>query len=382
MIIIMKPEIDPNGPETHQVLEFLRQFPEIKTRMSGVRGTMRTVTEIYLIGPTHNVPQEPIERMPGVERVVRISSKYRQIGRHGGQVEELGFEYNGLSFNQGTLHIFLGPCAVDTPENIETICRNLQRCGVRTARMGAYKPRTSPYDFQGHGKACLPWVFEMAGKYGIRVVSMEVLKEVQIEEIHDALEKAGHPTGVMLQIGTRNAQNFELLKAVGSQNEFPVLYKRGMGLTIEEALNACEYIASEGNRNIVFCLRGVKTRLGDPHRNLVDFTHVSVVKRLTRLPVCADPTHAVGTKDRGTDGILEIFHAAAQAVIAGANMLIAEVHPRPEQALCDGPQAMTMPEIDHFMADMAIVRRSYEERKALAERELFREWLPGTGSTA
>ncbi|MEF3169276.1 MAG: 3-deoxy-7-phosphoheptulonate synthase [Deltaproteobacteria bacterium] len=382
MIIIMKPEIDPNGPEIRQVLDFLRQFPEIKAQISGVRGAIRTVTEIYLIGPTHNVPQEAIERMPGVEKLVRISSKYRQIGRHGGQLDEIGFEYNGLIFNQDSFHIFMGPCAVDTPEHVEAICRNLERCGIRTARMGAYKPRTSPYDFQGHGKACLPWVFELAGKYGIKVISMEVLKEVHIEEIADALEKAGNPTGVMLQIGTRNAQNFELLKAVGAQDKFPVLYKRGMGLSIEEALNACEYIASEGNRKIVFCLRGVKTRLGDPHRNLVDFSHVSVVKRLTRLPVCVDPTHSVGTKDRATDNILEIFHAAAQGVITGANMILVEVHPRPELALCDGPQALTMPEIDHFLADMAIVRKAYEERKALAARELFRQWHPGTGPTA
>jgi 3-deoxy-7-phosphoheptulonate synthase len=348
----------------------------IKTRISGIRGTSRTVTEIYLIGPTHDIPTENIENMPGVEKVVRVSSKYKQIGRHGGQLDEIGFEYNGIVFNQDSFHIFLGPCAVDTPENVENTFRNLQRCGINTARMGAYKPRTSPYDFQGHGKTCLPWVFELAGKYGVKVIAMEVLREIHLEEIKEALERAGNPTGVMIQIGTRNAQNFELLKEVGSQDEFPVLYKRGMGLSLEEALNACEYIASEGNRNIVICLRGVKTRLGDPHRNLVDFAHVPVVKRLTRLPVCVDPTHSVGIKDRANDGILDIFHAASQGVIAGANMLLTEVHPRPEQALCDGPQALTMPEIDHFVSDMEIVRRAYKERKKLAQKELFKKWHP------
>jgi 3-deoxy-7-phosphoheptulonate synthase len=236
--------------------------------------------------------------------------------------------------------------------------------------MGAYKPRTSPYDFQGHGKSCLPWVFELAGKYGIKIVAIEVLRAVHIEEINDALEQAGHPTGVMLQTGTRNAQNFELLKAVGTQHEFPVLYKRGLGLSLEESLNACEYIASEGNRKIVVCLRGIKTRMGEPHRNLVDFTHVPVVKRLTRLPVCIDPTHSVGSKDRAPDGLLDIFHATAQGVIAGANMILVECHPRPEVALCDGPQALTMQEIDHFIADVEIVRRAYEERRALAEKDL------------
>jgi 3-deoxy-7-phosphoheptulonate synthase len=379
MIIIMKPDIDPVGPEMAQLLDYLRQFPNIKTRTSGIRGTSRVVTEIYLIGPTHDIPTEPIERIPGVEKVVRVSSKYRQIGRHGGQLGQFGFEYKGVAFNQDCLHIFIGPCAVDTPEHAEIIFRNLQRTGIVTTRMGAYKPRTSPYDFQGHGKACLPWVFELAGKYGIKVIAMEVLRAVHIEEINAAMEDAGNPTGVMLQVGTRNAQNFELLKAVGCQQEFPVLYKRGMGLSLEESLNACEYIASEGNRNIVFCLRGVKTRLGDPHRNLVDFSHVPVVKRLTRLPVCVDPTHSVGSKDRATDGLLDIFHASAQGVVAGANMILIEFHPRPELALCDGPQALTMQELDHFLADTEIVRRAYQERRDLAARELFKDWHPEQG---
>ncbi|NDY42514.1 3-deoxy-7-phosphoheptulonate synthase [Dissulfurirhabdus thermomarina] len=374
MIIILKPDTDPAGPEVAQILEYLRQFPDVKTRLSGVRGASRVVSEIYLIGPTHSVPMETLERMAGVERVVRISSKYRQIGRHGGQLEEFGFDYNGIHFDQNCFHVFMGPCAVDTPENVEAMCRSMQRLGVTTARMGAYKPRTSPYDFQGHGKACLPWVFEIAGKYGIKVIAMEVLRAVHIEEIFEALEAAGRPTGVMLQVGTRNAQNFELLKAVGSQQEFPVLYKRGMGLTLEESLNACEYIASEGNRNIVFCLRGVKSHLGEPHRNLIDFGHVPVLKRLTRLPVCVDPTHSVGTKDRAPDGILDIFHATAEGVVAGANMVLVEFHPKPETALCDGPQALTLSEMEHYLEDVRIVREAYEQRKALAERRVFGEW--------
>jgi len=373
MIIILKPDVDPNGKELHNIIDYLQQFPDIKTKISGIRGVSRVVTEIYLIGATHDIPSDVIERMPGVEKVVRVSSKYRQIGRHGGQLDQIGFEYQGLTFSQDTLHIFIGPCAVDTPEHLETILRNMQRLGIKTARMGVYKPRTSPYDFQGHGRSCLPWVFELAGKYGIKVIAMEVLRPEHIDEIREELERAGRPTGVMLQIGTRNAQNFELRKTVGSQQEFPVLYKRGMGLTLEESLNAAEYIASEGNRNIIFCLRGVKVELGKPHRNLIDFGHVPVVKRLTRLPVCIDPTHSVGSKDRASDGLLDIFHATAQGVIAGANMILVEFHPRPELALCDGPQALTMKEMEHFVHDVNIVRKCYEERRALGERELFRQ---------
>lgn len=147
-----------------------------------------------------------------------------------------------------------------------------------------------------------------------------------------------------------------------------MLYKRGMGITLEESLNACEYIASEGNRNIVFCLRGVKTNLGDPHRNLVDFAHVPVVKSLTRLPVCVDPTHSVGRRHLAPDGLQEIFHIAAQGVIAGANAILVEFHPRPEEALCDGPQALTLEELPHFKEDMYLVREAYLARKALAQK--------------
>ena len=194
MIIILKPDIDPSGPEINNILEYLKQYPDIKTQISGVRGTSRVVTELYLIGPTHDVPQEVIEQMPGVERVVRVSSKYRQIGRHGGQLQELGFTYKGMEFNQSAFHMFLGLCVVDTHEHVEIIFRHLNQYGIKTTRMGAYKPRTSPYDFQGHGKACLPWLFELAGKYDIRIIAMEVLRPKHIEEIRQALHEAGDPT--------------------------------------------------------------------------------------------------------------------------------------------------------------------------------------------
>jgi 3-deoxy-7-phosphoheptulonate synthase len=237
---------------------------------------------------------------------------------------------------------------------------------VHTVRAGVYKPRTSPYDFQGRGAACLPHLFETAGKYGIKIIAMEITRESQIDEVRGALAASGNATGVMLQIGTRNAQNFELLKAVGAQTEFPVLYKRGMGITLEESLNAVEYIASGGNRRIIFCLRGVKSNLGEPHRNLVDFAHVPTVRRLTRLPVCIDPSHAVGRRDRSSDGLADLLHAGAQGIIAGANVLLVDVHPRPAEALCDGPQALTLDELAHLLEDARAVRRAYEERLRIA----------------
>ncbi|MBI4510844.1 MAG: 3-deoxy-7-phosphoheptulonate synthase [Deltaproteobacteria bacterium] len=369
MIVIFNPDVDPQGDEVRLLLATITSYPGVKTTVHHVYGATRTLTEVYLIGKTEIVPTSAVETLPGVERVVRVSEKYRILGRHRGQLEAVGFVYNGLTFDQDSLHVFAGLCAVDTREHVEKTVAALSRAGVKTTRMGAYKPRSSPYDFQGHGKACLPYVFELCGKYGIRVIAMEVLHESHIDEIRQALAQAGEPTGVMLQIGTRNAQNFELLKHVGQQKEFPVLFKRGMGITLEESLNACEYVASEGNRNIVFCLRGAKTHLGDPHRNFVDVAHVPVVKRLTRMPVCVDPSHSVGKRDRAPDGLLEIHHVTAQGVIAGANMVLVDVHPAPEKALCDGPQALLLEELDVFLEDVRIARDAYDRRKALAARK-------------
>jgi 3-deoxy-7-phosphoheptulonate synthase len=173
---------------------------------------------------------------------------------------------------------------------------------------------------------------------------------------------------VVLQIGTRNTQNFELLKAVGRQKEFPVLIKRGFGITLDESLNAAEYLASEGNQRVIFGLRGMKTHLGDPHRNFVDFSHVPVVKRLTRMPVCVDPSHSVGSRAAGPDGILDLMHVTAQAVAAGANMVLVDFHPDPAKALVDGPQALLLSELAHFLGDVEIARQAYLQRVALAQR--------------
>ncbi|MEO6575525.1 MAG: 3-deoxy-7-phosphoheptulonate synthase [Polyangiaceae bacterium] len=362
MIIILKPDVLPDGPEVREILTQAARYPNIATKVHTYRGQTHSLTEVHLIGETKVVPAEHFAERPYVVRVVRVSEKYRLLGRHGGEVDAIGFEYRGVRFGQDTLNLFPGLCAVDTRENVEATMKAIVAQGLKTCRMGAYKPRTSPYDFQGHGKECLPFVFELAVKYGIEVIAMEVTHESHISEIRDALGAAKDRTGVMLQIGTRNAQNFELLKAVGQQREFPVLFKRGMGITLEEALNACEYVASEGNQNIVFCLRGVKSHLGAPHRNLVDFAHVAVVKRLTRLPVCIDPSHSAGGRALCPDGLTEVHHVTAGGVIAGANMVLVDFHPDPKSAVCDGPQALTLEELPAFVEDVKIVREAYLRR--------------------
>jgi 3-deoxy-7-phosphoheptulonate synthase len=370
MIVILKADVNEQSPEFRQILDYLANKPNIRTRLHQEIGSIRTLTEIYLIGDTMSLDRAEIESLPGVERVVRISEEYRIVGRHHDDTRSVGFDYNGVRFDQGNLNVFAGLCAVDTPEHVELMLKALRDAGQVCTRMGAYKPRTNPYSFQGHGRHCLPWVFELAGRYGIKVIAMEITHDSHLDEIREALHRTGQPTGVMLQIGTRNIQNFELLKIVGRQREFPVLLKRGFGITLEESLNAAEYLASEGNARIVFGLRGMKTNMGDPHRNFVDFAHVPVVKRLTRMPVCIDPSHSVGSRDRAPDGILDVAHVTAQGVIAGANMILVDFHPAPARALVDGPQALTLEELPWFLDDVALARETYEKRRARARRFL------------
>lgn len=367
MILILKPNISPDSREYKRLEDHLQNLTNIEYRIHKVQGAEQVLTEIYLIGSTSALSLEEMRAFQAVDHVVRISQEYKVLGRHKGDNRPSHFTYNGVEFSQNNLNVFAGLCAVDSPESVETMMKALKSYGQVCTRMGAYKPRTSAYSFQGHGKNCLPYVFELAGKYGIKVIAMEVTHESHVDEINCALDQTGRPTGVMLQIGTRNTQNFELLKSVGRQQEFPVLLKRGFGITLDESLHAAEYLASEGNQKVVFGLRGMKTNIGDPHRNMVDFAHVPVVKRLTRMPVCIDPSHSVGARFRGPDNILDIMHVTAQGVIAGANMILVDFHPDPSVALVDGPQALRMEELPKFLEDVRIVREAFEKRLSLFE---------------
>jgi 3-deoxy-7-phosphoheptulonate synthase len=371
MILILDENTDAQSDEYRQLMEGLARLENIESRVHQIQGSARAVREIYLIGDTKPLQIDDMRALPCVAQAIRVSEEYRVLGRHKGDNRPAHFDYQGLRFGQDTLHVFAGLCAVDTREHVEEMMRALKDNGQSCTRMGAYKPRTSPYAFQGHGKKCLPWVFELAGKYDIKVVAMEVTHESHVVEIREALELTGNPTGILLQIGTRNTQNFELLKAVGRQTTYPVVIKRGFGITLDESLNAAEYLASEGNSKVIFALRGMKTNLGDPHRNFVDFAHVPVVKRLTRMPVCVDPSHSVGSRATSPEGIFDAFHVTAQAVIAGANMVLVDFHPNPSKALVDGPQALTLDELPYFLEDVAIARDAYLKRAEAAAN--FRE---------
>ncbi|MFT7484908.1 MAG: 3-deoxy-7-phosphoheptulonate synthase [Candidatus Paceibacteria bacterium] len=359
MIIVLRPDLQPLESTLHSIEAIATTYEGVDVRTYNFEGSRHRFTEVHLLGQTAKVPVDPFNLLPGVLKVFRVSTRYRLIGRHASDHGPVGFTYNGVTFDESEVHVFAGLCAVDTREHVDQMFAACEASGLTTTRMGAYKPRTSPYDFQGLGASCLPWVFESAGNHGVRIVSMEVTDARQIDEIRQALAVSGQATGVMLQVGTRNAQNFELLKAIGQQHEFPVLFKRGMGITLEESLNACEYIASEGNSDILFCLRGVKSHLGDPHRNLVDFAHVPVVRRQTRLPVCIDPSHSVGRMATAPDGLPDIFHATGQGIVAGATSVLIDYHPHPEAALCDGPQALLNEDLPAFLNYVNIMRKAY-----------------------
>ena len=365
MLVILHPDTQPDSKACRETFKHLRQLRGVDIREHVIQGQQQSLTEIYLLGDTHEIDREEIEALPCVERVIRISQEYRILGRHRDEHRVTGFDYNGLRFDQESLHVFAGLCAVDNPGNVESMMRAVSEHGQFCTRMGAYKPRTNPYSFQGHGAACLPYVFELAGKYGIKVIAMEVTHESHVEEIDRCLQACGHPTGVMLQIGTRNIQNFELLKAIGKQTTYPALLKRGFGITLNESLNAAEYLASEGNSRVIFCLRGMKSEFGAPHRNMVDFTQVPVLKRLTRMPVCIDPSHSVGSREADPMGMMDVTHATAQGIIAGANMVLVDFHPQPEEALVDGPQALLMSELGPFLEDIQIARQAYLARRQL-----------------
>lgn len=365
MLILLHPDTLPDSAEYQSLLHYLNALPGIEVRVHTVQGQQQNLTEIYLIGKTAALSQDDIAALPGVERVIRISEEYRILGRHKDEKRTTTFHYNGIEFGQYNLNIFAGLCAVDNEAHVKIMLAALQKAGLNCTRMGAYKPRTNPYSFQGHGKGCLPYVFEHAGKHQIKVIAMEITHESHIEEIDSCLNACGRPTGVMLQVGTRNTQNFELLKAIGRQSSYPVLLKRGFGITLNESLNAAEYLASEGNSQVIFCLRGMKTSFAAPHRNMVDFSHVPVIHRLTRMPVCIDPSHSVGSREQSPDKILDLCNATAQGVIAGANMILVDFHPAPEKALVDGPQALHMNELPLFVEDVRIAREAYERRRAL-----------------
>jgi 3-deoxy-7-phosphoheptulonate synthase len=283
------------------------------------RGVSRTI--IGLVGDLEQFDQLNLGSRSGVGDVVRISVPYKLVSREHRPNRSV-ITVGGVPIGPQTVTVIAGPCTVETPEQTMAAARMAQAAGAALLRGGAFKPRTSPYAFQGLGEAGLKILAEARAETGLPVVT-EVIDPASVDLVCSYAD--------MLQVGTRSMQNFALLQAVGSAGK-PVLLKRGMNATIEEWLMAAEYIAQRGNLDIVLCERGIRT-FEKATRNTLDISAVPVAQRLSHLPVIVDPSHSGGRRDL-------VVPLSRAAIAVGADGIIVDVHPHPESALCDGPQAL------------------------------------------
>ena len=329
MMIVMK------GDATEaQVAHLVERVERAGARAHVSRGEF--VTVIGAIGDDRElVASLALEGEPGVERVVPILKPYKLVSRDFRGPDAI-IEIAGRRIGGDNFCLIAGPCTVESRDQTLATADAVRAVGATMLRGGAYKPRTSPYTFQGLGKAALEILAEARERTGLPVVT-EVMDVRQLEDVVEVAD--------VIQLGARNMQNFDLLKEVGRTGT-AVLLKRGMAATIEEWLLSAEYIAREGNERIMLCERGIRT-FETAYRSTLDISAVPVVKELSGLPVIVDPSHAAGKRDL-------ILPMARAAVVAGADGLIVEVHPTPETALCDGPQAL---HAETFAAWVADVRR-------------------------
>jgi 3-deoxy-7-phosphoheptulonate synthase len=284
------------------------------------RGVSRTI--VGLVGDVDSFGALNLRSLSGVSDVIRVSVPYKLVSReHHPERSEIWV--GGVPIGPSTVTLIAGPCSVETPEQTLGAARMAKAAGASLLRGGAFKPRTSPYAFQGLGEAGLRILSEVRAEVGLPIVT-EVVDPASVDLV------CAHAD--MLQVGTRNMQNFALLQAVGSAGK-PVMLKRGMNATIEEWLMAAEYIAQRGNLDIVLCERGIRT-FETATRNTLDISAVPVVQRLSHLPVIVDPSHSGGRRDL----VLPLTRAA---IAVGADGVIIDVHPEPAKALCDGDQALS-----------------------------------------
>ncbi|MET0493486.1 MAG: 3-deoxy-7-phosphoheptulonate synthase [Actinoplanes sp.] len=329
MVVVMAPEATPADVEA--VVDLVRAAGG-DAFVS--RGVSRTI--VGLVGDVSDFEALNLGSRSGVLRVMRISVPYKLVSREHHPARSV-IRVGGVPIGPGTLSVIAGPCAVETPGQTLTAARMAQAAGASMLRGGAFKPRTSPYSYQGLGEAGLRILADVRAETGLPVVT-EVIDPGNVDMVASYAD--------MLQIGARNMQNFALLQAVGSAGK-PVLLKRGFNATIEEWLSAAEYIAQRGNLDIVLCERGIRT-FETATRNTLDISAVPVVQQLSHLPVIVDPSHSGGRRDL----VLPLTRAA---IAAGADGLIIDVHPQPKVALCDGDQALTDTDIEELAGVVTVL---------------------------
>ncbi|MEO7658222.1 MAG: 3-deoxy-7-phosphoheptulonate synthase [Pyrinomonadaceae bacterium] len=315
MLIVMKPDATASDVEKVQnVIE------KLGFRCHAMPGENRTA--IGVTGNRGAIDPAHFENMPGVADTIRVTKPYKLISKEM-RPEKSIIKVGNATIGGNELAMIAGPCAIETREQLFSTAETIAKSGARFFRGGAYKPRTSPYAFQGLGEDGLKMLAEVRDQYGLNIVT-EAMDETGV----DAVEKYGD----CIQIGARNMQNYSLLRYVGKTRK-PVLLKRGLSATLEELLLAAEYIMAEGNYDVILCERGIRT-FANHARNTIDLSIIPAVHRMTHLPVIVDPSH-------GTGHNYMVTPLARAGVAVGADGLIIEVHPCPEEALCDGAQALT-----------------------------------------
>ncbi|WP_425057751.1 Phospho-2-dehydro-3-deoxyheptonate aldolase [Sporomusa carbonis] len=329
MIIVMSPTATQN--EIDNVIARVTGAG-LKVHLS--EGKMRTI--IGLIGEKKLMAQLPLEAMAGVEKTIAVTAGYKLVSREF-KNEDTVIDIGGVLVGGSSLVVMAGPCAVESREQLLVSAQIVKEAGAQFLRGGAYKPRTSPYSFQGLEEKGLEMLAEARTLTGLKIVTEVV--DIQSVPVVSAYAD-------VLQIGARNMQNFQLLKAVGKSG-MPVLLKRGMAATINEWLHAAEYIMNEGNYNVMFCERGIRT-FEDYTRNTLDLSAVAAIKNLSHLPVIVDPSHGTG--------LWKLVRPMARAAVAsGADGLMIEVHPNPAEALSDGNQSLTPENFRALMGEVSAI---------------------------
>ena len=316
-----------------QVRSVCKKIESLGYRPHAIPGAGRTA--IGVTGNQGEAETGPLEELPGVQEVIRVTKPYKLVSRDV-KPENTVITFPGSDATIGgrTLAIVAGPCAIENRDQAFKVAERVSRAGAQFFRGGAYKPRTSPYSFQGLGEKGLQIMAEIREQFGLRIIT-EAIDNESLDLVDEYAD--------VIQIGARNMQNFALLRKAGRCRK-PVLLKRGMSATLEEFLMAAEYVMSEGNYNVVLCERGVRT-FADHTRNTLDLSIVPAVQRLSHLPIMVDPSHGTGKRNKVTP-------MSRAAVAVGADGLLVEVHHEPDKALSDGMQSLYPDQFDELMAQV------------------------------
>ena len=323
MVVIMKP-----GTSQNEIRKLAAKFEAENLKVGITNGVGCSI--LGMVGDTAHIDIDKILLNEYVERVMRVSEPYKKANRKF-HPEDTIVDVNGVKVGGGNFAVMAGPCSVESEAQIVEVAKAVQSSGAAMLRGGAFKPRTSPYSFQGMGVQGLKLLLEAKAETGLPIVT-ELMSPKYCELFEEKVD--------LVQIGARNMQNFDLLKEVGKMSK-PVLLKRGLSSTYEEWIMSAEYIMSEGNQNVILCERGIRT-FENYTRNTLDVSAIPAIKRMSHLPIVVDPSHA-----GGYSWLVEPL--ALAAIAAGADGLIIEVHNNPAKALCDGQQSLTPIQFDELM---------------------------------